>query len=133
MMRVTFVTLLLLGVSAFAAERSGEYVGSYSSTEGEATGKLRIVILKDGDTAWTCKVFFTTAGGDTEIETKPGKCSVDDHSISNEFDAATEGSSFHATIKGTATDDKSFEGTYTTASKDGESDDRGKWHASLRP
>jgi len=123
--------MLLLGVSAVAADRSGEYVGTYASSASDSAGKLRILIQKDGETAWSCKVFFT-AGGDTEIATKPGPCSVDNDTFTTEFDAATDGSSFHATIKGTATDAKSFVGTYTTAGAGGDAGDQGKWKASLK-
>ena len=130
MLRVTLFAMFLLGFSATAADRSGEYVGTYTSTDGDASGKLRISIQKSGD-AWSCKVFFT-AGGD-EIATKPGVCSVSDDKLTTEFDADVEGSAFHATLKGTAVDDKSFEGTYTTVAAAGDGGDQGKWKAALRP
>ena len=121
--------MFLLGFSAVAADRSGEYVGTYTSSEGDAAGKLRIVIQKDGDTGWSCKVFFTP--GDEEIATKPGSCSVDNDKITTEFDANHGDASFHATLKGTAVDEKSFEGTYATAAG-GEAGDHGKWKVSRR-
>lgn len=120
--------MFLLGVSAVAADRSGEYVGTYSSAEGDAAGKLRIVIQKSGE-AWSCKVFFTP--GDEEIATTPGSCSVDNDKITTEFDANHGDAVFHATLKGAAVDDKTFEGTYTTAAG-GDAGDHGKWKVSRR-
>lgn len=121
--------MFLLGCSAFAADRSGEYVGTYTSTDGDATGKLRIVIQKNDGAGWSCKVFFTP--GDEEIATTPGSCSVDNDKITTEFDANHGDAVFHATLKGAAVDARSFEGTYTTAAG-GEAGDHGKWKVSLR-
>ena len=131
MLRVTLLTMFLLGVSAVAADRSGEYVGTYTSTQGEATGKLRIVIQKNADATWSCKVFFTPES--EEVATKPGSCTVDNGKFMTEFDAQHGDAAFHATLTGTAVDDKSFEGTYATAGPGGDAGDTGKWKAALRP
>lgn len=130
MFRVTLLAMLLLGVSAFAADRSGEYVGTYTSSEGDAAGKLRIVIQKTAEGGWSCKVFFTPAG--EEIATKPGPCSLDHDKITTEFDAGVEDTNFHATLKGTAVDDQSFEGTYITVGAGGDGGDQGKWKVALK-
>ena len=130
MLRVTLLAMLLLGVSAFAADRSGEYVGTYSSTEGDAAGKLRIVIHKNAEGAWSCQVFFTPEG--EEIATKPGPCSVANDKITTEFDAGVEDTTFHATLKGSAVDDQSFEGTYVTVGAGGNGSDQGKWKVALK-
>ena len=128
MLRITLLAVLLFGVSAVAADRSGEYEGTYASTDGDSAGKLRIVIQKNSDSTWRCQVFFTAGGG--EVSTKQISCSADNDTIVTEFDAEVDGSTFHATLKGSAVDGKTFEGTYTTAGSGG--DDQGKWKVSLR-
>ncbi len=129
MIRLLVSTLLLLGVSAIAADRSGEYVGTFSSTDGDDSGQLRVVVQKSADNVWSCRVFF--AHGGEEVVTKPGPCSIENDKFSTEFDFDTEGTSVHAKLTGTAVDDQSIEGTYTSAGPDG-SGDHGKWKISLK-
>ncbi len=127
MFRIILITMFLLGVCAVAADRSGKYEGTYTSSDGDSSGRLRIEIQKNSDSTWLCKVFFT-AGGD-EISTKPTSCSVDNDKIVTEFDAQLDGSPLHAKLTGTAVDDKAFEGSYISQGTSG--DDHGTWKVSL--
>jgi hypothetical protein len=117
MLRVTLLAMLLLGSSAIAADSSGKYEGTFASTEGDATGKLRIVIAKNADSTWLCKVFFSHDG--EEVATKPVSCAIDENKIVTEFSVEADGAEFHATLKGTPVGDASFEGTYVTTGSAG--------------
>jgi hypothetical protein len=129
LLRITLLAMFLFGAVSAAPDRSGTYVGTYSSTDGDSAGKLRLVIEKNADATWLCKVFFTPESD--EIATKPGACSIDGDKIATEFDVDMEGSAFHAALKGSAVDDKSFQGTYTTTGSG--NTDHGTWKVSLRP
>ena len=120
--------MFLLVSSVIAADSSGKYEGTFASTEGDTSGKLRIVIEKNADSSWLCKVFFSHDGD--EVATKPVSCSIAENKIVAEFSVDMDGSEFHATLKGDAVDDASFEGTYVTTGSAG--GDHGKWKVSRR-
>ena len=120
--------MFLLGVSAIAADSSGKYEGTFSSTDSDSAGKLRIEIEKNADSSWLCRVFFSHDGD--EIATKPVSCSIADNKIVTEFTVSSGDEEFHATLNGVAVADASFEGTYVTIGSDHK--DHGKWKVSRR-
>ena len=121
--------MFLFGAVSAAPDRSGTYIGTYSSTDGDSAGKLRLVIEKNADATWLCKIFFTPESD--EIATKPGACSIEGDNIATAFDVDMDGSAFHADLKGTAADDKSLQGTYVTSGSG--NTDHGTWKVSVKP
>ena len=128
MLRTALPFLLVLCGSALAGDLTGDYAGTYTSSEG-VEGKIHLALKKNADTTWACVFSFSTE--DCEVTAKTVSCAVDDNKLSAEYEADVQGTTLVVTTEATSSAG-ALDGTYKVKSSSGEPVGEGKWKASQK-
>jgi hypothetical protein len=129
MRRILLPTLFLFATAAFAGI-SGDYEGTYKSSDGSITGKMHTTLMKKDDASWDCKWSFTYGG--EEIAATPVSCAIDAEKMIAEYDADVEGNAVRVKLEGAADAENQIAGTYKASDQSGNVVGEGKWTVSLK-